>query len=119
MKTLAWTAGALLAAALPAAHAQDAAPADSFAAMDQSGDGSVNWDEFRNRMASLFHDLDKDDDKVLRGDENFPVYDAEGNEMPRQDVSTEEFMSAAEQAFMLADANGDGSLSRDEAAPPR
>lgn len=119
MKILAWTASALLAAALPAALAQDAAPTDSFASMDQNGDGSVNWDEFRNRMATLFHDLDKNNDKVLRGDENFPVYDAEGKQLEQQDVTSDEFMSAAEQAFVMADADGDGSLSRAEAAPPR
>lgn len=119
MKTMAWAAGVALAFALPtAAYAQGEEAGDSFATMDRTGDGKVDWDEFRNRMASLFHDLDKDNDKVLRGAENFPVYDDEGKEMAAKDVSSDEFMSAAEQAFMMADADGDGFLSRAEAGSP-
>lgn len=118
MKTMAWAAGIALAFALPAAYAQNEPAGDSFASMDRTGDGKVDWDEFRNRMSSLFHDLDKDNDKILRGAENFPVYDDQGKEMPQKDVSADEFMSAAEQAFMMADADGDGFLSRAEAGSP-
>jgi Ca2+-binding EF-hand superfamily protein len=119
MKSMAWAAGVALACALPiTAAAQDQPAGDSFATMDRSGDGSVDWDEFRNRMAGLFHDLDKDNDKILRGAENFPVYDEQGKEMPSKDVTNDEFMSAAETAFMMADADGNGSLSRDEAGMP-
>lgn len=119
MKTMAWAAGVALACALPtAAYAQGEEAGDSFATMDRTGDGKVDWDEFRNRMASLFHDMDKDNDKVLRGAENFPVYDETGKEMPAQDVTSDQFMTASETAFMMADADGDGSLSRDEAGMP-
>jgi len=104
-------------AMLPAA-AQDTMPGDAFTMMDRTGDSKIDWDEFRNRMAGLFHDMDKDNDKILRGAENFPVYDQTGTQMAAQDVTSDQFMTASETAFMMADANGDGSLSRDEAGMP-
>lgn len=118
MNSIKWAAGAALALALLPAAAQNEGPGDPFAMMDRTADGTIDWDEFRNRMASLFHDMDKDNDKVLRGAENFPVYDASGTQLPAQDVTSDQFMTAAETAFMMADADGNGSLSRAEAGMP-
>ncbi|HVF35296.1 MAG TPA: hypothetical protein VND91_08230 [Candidatus Saccharimonadia bacterium] len=118
MKSLKWAVGAALALALLPAAAQNEGPGDAFASIDRTADGSIDWDEFRNRMASLFHDMDKDNDRILRGTENFPVYDATGTLLPSQDVTSDQFMTAAETAFMMADADGNGSLSRDEAGMP-
>lgn len=96
------------------AFAQDP-PHDPFGVMDQSGDNKVSREEFLNRMAALFHDLDKDNDRVLRGTENFPVYDEKGAPMPPRDITVDEFVSASGQAFGMADQDADGFLSRDEA----
>ena len=90
-------------------------PRDPFGVMDQSGDNKVSREEFLNRMASMFHDLDKDNDRVLRGGENFPVYDSKGAPMAPRDVTVDEFVQASGQAFNMADQNADGFLTRDEA----
>ena len=90
-------------------------PSDPFGVMDQSGDNKVSREEFLNRMASMFHDLDKDNDRILRGDENFPVYDSKGAPMAQRDVTVDEFVQASGQAFSMADQNADGFLTRDEA----
>lgn len=96
------------------AMAQDG-PQDPFGVMDQSGDSKVSREEFLNRMASMFHDLDKDNDRVLRGPENFPTYDEKGTQLPARDITVDEFVQASGQAFSMADVDGDGFLSRDEA----
>ena len=96
------------------AMAQDA-PHDPFGVMDQSGDNKVSREEFLNRMAAMFHDLDKDNDRVLRGAENFPTYDQKGAPMPQRDITVDEFVQAPGQAFGMADLNGDNVLTRDEA----
>lgn len=97
------------------AYAQDDPPHDPFGVMDQSGDNKVSREEFINRMASMFHDLDKDNDRVLKGAENIPTYDEKGAPLPQRDVTVDEFVEAAGQAFNMADQDTDGNLSRDEA----
>lgn len=117
-------------AAEPAADAAKAADATraetarlleeqrNFERADVNGDNQLSWEEFRNFFVPQFHQLDRDGDGVLRGDEHPPARDASGNAVKPPDVATQDFQRALQIAFDRADTDRSGTLSPREWATP-
>ena len=107
---------ALLFLAMPgAATAALAAGAQSdFAASDRDGNGSLDSEEFRDRMVETFYLLDKNGDGHLTMDElpaasraDFKAADKNGDGR----LVLKEFLIVHFFSFRAADTNGDGVLS--------
>ena len=84
--------------------------------LDFNDDGAVDREEFRNFFARAFHQVDADDDRVLRGDELAqlppevpPSADRDGN-----GIDVDEYVGLALEWFTRCDANADDVLSPDE-----
>jgi len=103
---------------LGAATAVWAAPDEtaqkSFDSADVDGDGKVSWEEYRNRMLHVFHQMDHNGDGRLTPDETLPAKDKSGQPVKGGTVTIEAYTVSIETAFKKADADNDGALSPDE-----
>lgn len=92
----------------------DEATQRSFDSADVDGDGKVSWEEYRNRMLHVFHQMDHNGDGRLTPDETPPAKDKSGQPVKGGTVTVEAYTVSIETAFKKADANGDGALDPDE-----
>jgi Ca2+-binding EF-hand superfamily protein len=103
---------------LGAASAVRAAPDEtaqkSFDSADVDGDAQVSWEEYRNRMLYVFHQMDHNSDGRLTPDETPPAKDKSGQPVKGGTVTVEAYTVSIETAFKKADADNDGALSLDE-----
>jgi len=92
--------------------------ASVFDSNDRDADGRISYEEFRNRMAKVFHNLDKNLDGTLSKGELDEVMvahqghidlDANGR------ISDREFAGITTLIFAWADTDNDGYLTRSEA----
>ncbi len=94
--------------------------------MDADGDGKLSAEEFKG-PEDLFTRIDADGDGYLTSDEmeaGRPGPPDGGNRFDQDDVDGDGMVSEAEfsgpaDLFANMDADGDGYLTRDEAAPPK
>lgn len=86
----------------------------SFDGADVDGDGKVSWEEYRNRMLHVFHDMDHNGDGRLTSDETPPAKDKSGQPVKGGTVTVEAYTSSIENVFKKADGDGDGALGPDE-----
>lgn len=90
----------------------------SFENTDVNGDGKVSWEEYRNRMLHIFHQMDKNGDGRLTEDELPPRKNKtqDNNDQSPKDrtVTIEMFNGSIEKPFKQADSNSDGALSPEE-----
>ncbi|MDG4594857.1 MAG: EF-hand domain-containing protein [Candidatus Contendobacter sp.] len=103
-----------LGAASSVRAALDQTAQKSFDSVDVDGDGKVSWEEYRNRMLHVFHQMDHNGDGRLTPDETPPVKDKSGQPVKGGTVTIEAYTASIETAFKKADTNGDGALSPDE-----
>ncbi len=103
-----------LGAASAARAALDEAAQKSFDGNDVDGDGKVSWEEYRNRMLHVFHQMDHNGDGRLTPDETPPAKDKSGQPVKGGTVTIEAFSVEIEKAFKKADGDGDGALTPDE-----
>ena len=110
-----------LGVASAAQAALDQATQKSFDSADVDGDGKVSWEEYRNRMLHVFHQMDHNGDGRLTPDETPPAKDKSGQPVKGGTVTIEAYTASIETAFKQADADGDGALDPDEwaGAPPK
>lgn len=94
--------------------ALDEAVQKSFDGADVDGDGKVSWEEYRNRMLHVFHQMDHSGDGRLTSDETPPAKDKSGQPVKGGTVTVEAYTTSIETAFKKADNDGDGALSPDE-----
>ena len=118
-RSTAFIASSLLVVGAFAARAQEAPTYDvkkAFAETDKNGDGSIEIDEFHERLVDIFFlgDVDKDGFlseeefvKVVVIKEDFAKVDKDGDGK----VSKREFVSARLPVFIAMDTDKDGSLS--------
>ena len=101
--------------------ALDEAAQKSFDSADVDGDGKVSWEEYRNRMLHVFHQMDHNGDGRLTPDETPPAKDKSGQPVKGGTVTVEAYAVSIETAFKKADTDGDGALNPDEwaGAPPK
>ncbi len=94
------------------------ATASVFDSSDRDADGKISYEEYRNRMAKMFHNLDKNLDGTLSKDELDEVMvahqghidlDANGR------ISDREFAGITTLIFAWADTDNDGYLTKSEA----
>ena len=98
----------------PSALAQEAAPRTPFEQADFDGDGKVSHEEYRNRAATVFHDLDINGDNHLSANE-LPEYRNEKGELAVPDaLSIVDYMASVSHSFDMADINKDGFLQANE-----
>jgi hypothetical protein len=82
--------------------------------LDFNDDGAVDREEFRNFFARAFHQVDADDDRVLRGDELAQLPPAVA---PRADrdasagIDVDEYVGLALEWFATCDTDADDVLS--------
>lgn len=88
----------------------DEAAQKSFDSADVDGDGKVSWEEYRNRMLHVFHQMDHNGDGRLTPDETPPAKDKSGQPVKGGTVTVEAYTVSIETAFRKADADGDGAL---------
>ena len=100
-----------LGAASAVRAALDEATQKSFDSADVDGDGQVSWEEYRNRMLHVFHQMDHNGDGRLTPDETPPAKDKSGQPVKGGTVTVEAYTVSIETAFKKADADGDGALS--------
>jgi Ca2+-binding EF-hand superfamily protein len=100
-----------LGAASAVRAALDEATQKSFDGADVDGDGQVSWEEYRNRMLHVFHQMDHNGDGRLTPDETPPAKDKSGQPVKGGTVTVEAYTDSIETAFKKADADGDGALS--------
>ena len=86
----------------------------SFDSADVDGDSQVSWEEYRNRMLHVFHQMDHNGDGRLTPDETPPAKDKSGQPVKGGTVTVEAYAVSIETAFKKADADNDGALSPDE-----
>jgi len=93
----------------------------SFDSADVDGDGQVSWEEYRNSMLHVFHQMDHNSDGRLTPDETPPAKDKSGQPVKGGTVTVEAYTASIEKAFKEADTDGDGALNPDEwaGAPPK
>ncbi|MCC8998113.1 MAG: EF-hand domain-containing protein [Candidatus Contendobacter sp.] len=103
-----------LGAASDVRAALDEAAQKSFDGNDVDGDGKVSWEEYRNRMLHVFHQMDHNGDGRLTPDEIPPAKDKSGQPVKGGTVTIEAFSVEIEKAFKKADGDGDGALTPDE-----
>ncbi len=98
----------------------DEATQKSFASADVDGDGKVSWEEYRNRMVQVFHQMDHNSDGRLTPDETPPAKDKSGQPVKGGTVTIEAFTASIEKPFKTTDTDNDGVLNPDEwvGAPP-
>jgi len=110
-----------LGAASAVRAALDEATQKSFDGADVDGDGKVSWEEYRNRMLHVFHQMDHNGDGRLTPDETPPAKDKSGQPVKGGTVTVEAYTASIEKAFKEADTDGDGALNPDEwaGAPPK
>ncbi|MBL8250568.1 MAG: EF-hand domain-containing protein [Candidatus Competibacter sp.] len=94
--------------------AVDEAARKSFDSIDVNGDGKVSWEEYRNRMLHVFHQMDHSGDGRLTSDETPPAKDKSGQPVKGGTVTVEAYTASIEKAFKKADGDGDGALDPDE-----
>ena len=92
----------------------DEATQKAFDSVDVDGDGKVSWEEYRNRMLHVFHQMDHNGDGRLTPDETPPAKDKSGQPVKGGTVTIEAFSVEIEKAFKKADGDGDGTLTPDE-----
>jgi Ca2+-binding EF-hand superfamily protein len=101
--------------AAPAAQAQLVEAAKkSFENADIDGDSKVSWEEYRNRLVHVFHQMDHNGDGRVTPDETPPAKDKSSQPVKGGTVTLETFSTEIEKAFKKADGDGDGVLSADE-----
>ena len=83
----------------------------SFDSADVDGDGKVSWEEYRNRMLHVFHQMDHNSDGRLTPDETPPAKDKSGQPVKGGTVTVEAYTVSIETTFKKTDADGDGALS--------
>lgn len=83
----------------------------SFDSADVDGDAKVSWEEYRNRMLHVFHQMDHNSDGRLTPDETPPAKDKSGQPVKGGTVTVEVYTASIETAFKKADADNDGALS--------
>jgi Ca2+-binding EF-hand superfamily protein len=103
-----------LGATSAARTAVDDAARKSFDSVDVDGDGKVSWEEYRNRMLHVFHQMDHSGDGRLTSDETPPAKDKSGKPVKGGTVTVEAYTASIEKAFKKADGDGDGALDPDE-----
>jgi Ca2+-binding EF-hand superfamily protein len=109
-----------LGAASAARAALDEATQKAFDSVDVDGDGKVSWEEYRNRMLHVFHQMDHNGDGRLTPDETPPAKDKTGQPVKGGTVTIEAYTASIETAFKKADSDGDSALDPDEwAGAPR
>ena len=85
--------------------------------LDFDGDGHIDREEFRNFFARVFHSIDGDDDRVLRGAE---LAELRPDVVLRSDrdgsgtLDVDEYVGLALAWFVQCDANADDVLGPDE-----
>ena len=106
-----WWWSVLVAASLSVSS--PAAGQTGFEQTDTNGDGTIDFEEFRERMKDNFFRADNDRDGVLSGDEldvlnpgRVPEADVDGD----GSLSLYEFLNATAADFRDADKNGDDLL---------
>lgn len=131
MRAKSWIVLALAAGALPALAQQPAqegqtitheqareatATLKPFEAMDRDADGYLSWEEIRNEMTRLFHQVDGDDSGFLGQSEI--VFSQRLHDLADRNkdgvVDLRELMAQTSAVFILADTDDDGQLSREE-----
>ncbi len=109
-----------LGAASAARAALDDATQKAFDSVDVDGDGKVSWEEYRNRMLHVFHQMDHNGDSRLTPDETPPAKDKTGQPVKGGTVTIEAYTVSIETAFKKADGDGNSALDPDEwAGAPR
>jgi hypothetical protein len=111
------TRGESLRGPVPGAQVVDAQPEPTPTGrqrLDFNDDGAVDREEFRNFFARAFHQIDADDDRVLRGDELAqlppavpPTADRDAN----ASLDVDEYVGLALEWFTACDADADDVLS--------
>ena len=87
--------------------------------LDWNGDHHVDREEFRNHFARVFHALDADDDRLLRGDELATISSESVQHADRDAdgaLDAHEYVSLALVWFVACDRNADDVLGPDENA---
>ncbi len=115
-----WTAAIAL-LATTAAHAQPQEGARVVTSehivkrVDRSGDGTIEYEEYRNAMMRRFATADSNGDGVLKGDE-IPKRSlvVENSKATVDEVKREDYSDALQPLFDSFDADHDGTLAGDE-----
>lgn len=92
---------------------------DPFMNFDRDGDALVSNEELRNAMAMTFMSLDKNSDGWLKGDEIPAATGPDGAKLTAMDRKVEDFIGSSDEAFIQADKDQDGYLSREELRMPK
>ncbi|HSN71426.1 MAG TPA: EF-hand domain-containing protein [Steroidobacteraceae bacterium] len=109
-------AGVAVLAAAPLATAQTLSPSqrEGFELADYDGDGVVSWEEFHNRLVHIFHNIDRDENGIIEGEEHLPATTPDGKAVQPPAVRINEFMDEIRRVFYLADKDQSGGLSKAE-----
>lgn len=78
---------------------------------DQNADGKVSREEYRNRAVVLFFDYDHNGDNVLTPDELPEYRNAQGQVVPPDALTLQDYTVAVNHSFSLGDTDKDGYLS--------
>ena len=110
------TAGIALLASTSLVAAQTLSPSkrEGFELADFDGDGVVSWEEFHNRLVHIFHNIDRDENGIIEGEEHLPASTPDGKAVEPSSVRINEFMAEIRRAFYLADNDQSGGLNKAE-----
>lgn len=110
------TAGIALLASTSLVAAQTLSPSqrEGFELADFDGDGVVSWEEFHNRLVHIFHNIDRDENGIIEGQEHLPASTPDGKSVEPPAVRIGEFMDEIRRAFYLADKDQSGGLNKSE-----
>lgn len=78
---------------------------------DQNADGKVSREEYRNRAVVLFFDYDHNGDNTLTPDELPEYRNAQGQVVPPESLTLQDYTAAINHSFSMGDSDKDGYLS--------
>lgn len=87
---------------------KDPSPFDN---ADQNADGKVSREEYRNRAVVLFFDYDHNGDNTLTPDELPEYRNAQGQVVPPESLTLQDYTAAINHSFTIGDSDEDGYLS--------
>lgn len=78
---------------------------------DQNADGKVSREEYRNRAVVLFFDYDHNGDNTLTPDELPEYRNAQGQVVPPESLTLQDYTAAINHSISMGDSDKDGYLS--------